>query len=124
MYLTDFAGSIPAREYEETVTAFIEDCLARTGSSDAGDIWELVQEERQDAEMSLYRQLEAVLGYNMGNGPEDVIDQLVRQSGDLGRSAVREAARLLLSGDVREEVDALQKSGTGTRISLDSDLLR
>src|SRR6218665_2179578 len=96
-YLAECAVGMPLGEFQAGVDEFISAVVRRLaavgqGDSDLVQLWELVQADRQDAEATRYRQIEAALGYDPDECPQDLIEQALdfdRAMGGLTGSAGR-----------------------------------
>ena len=102
-YIEDFGESIPYTEFESAVDAFIELVLARLHvvgiqKTQLRAIWEEVRAERADPAASRYRRLEAMLGYEPDEAPEEIVTRLEDLATDIGEAAVSEIASAY-SGD-------------------------
>ncbi len=96
-YLAGFKSSVPAREFEQTVDGFVGLVLQRLTKvgerdTDLHGLWRDVLDERRDPEASLYRRLEARLGFDPEEAPETVIDELSNLSSEAGDAAISEIA--------------------------------
>ena len=54
--------------------------LERSHDSSLGQMWSELQEERSNRKLAAYRRIEALLGYNPDEGPEEIIQQLIADS--------------------------------------------
>ena len=84
-------------DFERGVDDFIQGTIARLSSvSDSrsylSDLWHDVVSERQSAEVSGQRILEACMGYDPDEAPTDLLDVLNDQMSSFGTSAIREMA--------------------------------
>ncbi len=96
-YLEDFDESVPADTFEQGVDDFLDAVLTRLSSehlnaSDLDDIWSEIREERQSPERTVWRKLEAILGYNPDEAPDGLIDKLLNLASNFGTSAIEEIA--------------------------------
>ena len=96
-YLADWAAVIPAGEYEKGVEQFVQlvlDKLLSDGvaNSNLAKLWAEISEERTDPCKKSFRLLEALLGYDAGEGDEAEITRLLEDGKRLGSKAVGELA--------------------------------
>lgn len=96
-YLNNVDFSCPSNEFVNAVDELIESVTERLSAQGVRDtalhqIWALVREERQDEEMCNYRRLEALLGCDAEEGPEEHIRALLDAGSRLGEEAVAEVA--------------------------------
>src|SRR5579871_1203587 len=96
-YLEDFQRSITASEFEQAVDSFVNLVLMRIDAvalknTELQRIWNEVWEERQNAEASIYRRLEAGLGYDPDEAPAQIMERLRDLSNDVGKDAIAEVA--------------------------------
>lgn len=94
-YLEDMQRSISTKEFEYEVDSFINLVLERLNvvslqRTELELIWREVCEERRNPEAAAYRRLEAGLGYDPDEAPEELVESLRRLSRDAGESAVAE----------------------------------
>ena len=86
---------LPAQIFEQSVDEFIGSVLDRLhtcslGDTDIHSTWKDLIIEREDPELSLYRRLEAYLGYDPDEAPSELIGRLVTEGNSLGLQAVSE----------------------------------
>jgi len=98
-YLAECAVGMPLGEFQAGVDEFISAVVRRLaavgqGDSDLVQLWELVQADRQDAEATRYRQIEAALGYDPDECPQDLIEQALDFDRAMGGRALAELAPL------------------------------
>lgn len=110
-YLNNIDSSFPAGEFVGAVDEFVETVLERLSTQGIPDtplheIWSLVRQERRNAEMSRYRRLEALLGYDAEEGPKDRINALLAASSRLGEEAIAEVAADVGQVEALEEVES------------------
>jgi hypothetical protein len=112
-------NAVPGNVYEAGLDAFFDVVLqACAPAQDAPALAALVgqlREERADAEVAAWRSLEARLGYDPDEAPDDLIEGLSAMEGRLGESAVEEAAIAAPGAQARkvlgDAVDASEASG-------------
>ena len=96
-YLLDYAGIIPAVDFERVVEEFIAaviDCLPAEAkkNTELVDLWAEVARERTEPELYALRKLEAGLGYDPGEAPDTLIATLLKQRSKYGADAIQEIA--------------------------------
>lgn len=96
-YLRSFQEWIPAAAFERSVDEFVELVLTRLNvvgktDTDLHRLWGEVIHERNNAEMTAFRRLEAQLGYDPDELPENLLQDWLKLSVDAGASAVGEIA--------------------------------
>ena len=84
-YLNHFDHPLPISEFEKGVDDFVNGTIARLHSVGETDtelsaLWNEVLEERRDPQMSLYRALEACMGYDPDEAPTGLVYNLLEQS--------------------------------------------
>lgn len=96
-YLNEVSTQITAREFERSVDTFVSLVLSRLhsegfGGSELAELWAEVMKERSDPGLSRRRRLEAICGFDAGEGPDSLIEMLVTDQADLGEKALEEVA--------------------------------
>lgn len=96
-YLRDVDEQISVDAFEIGVDGFVERVLARLsavgeGQTDLAGVWAQLSSERRDHGVAERRRLEALLGFDVGEAPQDLINQLEARTAMAGRDAVREIA--------------------------------
>jgi hypothetical protein len=96
-YLEGPPVQVAAEAFEIGIDDFVERVLARLSSfkvlkTDLADLWAEVRSERADEAVYALRQLEALLGFDAGEAPEDLIQGLFGLRESAGRKAVNEIA--------------------------------
>jgi hypothetical protein len=130
-YLTEFQATVPARTFEHAVDAFLSTVLARLDSmdqeSDLKVLWGYVLEDRADPQKAYWRELEARLGFDIGEAPDGVIGKLLDIVSRAGDSAVREVASGIADGDplgtVGKVLEAADTSGVVGQIEAPPSVL-
>jgi hypothetical protein len=124
-----YLGSPPIQVTTEAFEAGIDDLvervLARLSSfkalkSDLTSLWKEVRSERADEEVYALRQLEALLGFDAGEAPEELIQSLLESIGKAGRKAVNEiaaAGKGNASQLVRETLESIEASDVTIRLA-------
>ncbi|HEY0782034.1 MAG TPA: hypothetical protein VGE98_06265, partial [Thermoanaerobaculia bacterium] len=96
-YLESWDLSLTACEFEGALSSFVESVLARLASfrienSELQALWQELKAERFDPEVSNVRKREALLGFDAGEAPDELLDQLAASAQREGSAAVDEVA--------------------------------
>jgi hypothetical protein len=96
-YLSEFAHSVPVSAFERVASGFIEAVLeaamqAGVENTELGFIWNEVQKERSDPDLSGKRKLEALLGFDPGETSPELLEALMQAGRRYGSEAVQEIA--------------------------------
>ncbi|WP_192499245.1 ImmA/IrrE family metallo-endopeptidase [Skermanella pratensis] len=127
-YLSEFRCPVEATAFEAAVDDFLAKVIARLETcggvgQDLSTLWEEVKAERDDPAESVRRRLEARLGYDPDEAPEEILAHLLELSGEAGEAALDEIAPAL-SGTATGIEDAIRKTvgaahGKGVRVAVD-----
>ncbi|MFW6217745.1 MAG: hypothetical protein ACOC4K_02000 [Verrucomicrobiota bacterium] len=129
-YLADFHARMTAGDFENAIDYFIQGVLQRLESFAVSDevllsLWQEVMRERQDPEISQWRKLEALAGFDPDEASEDMLLALIDGIQAFGRSGVEELAagtRQNVSKELRKITDLgkgkPKQSSGGARISI------
>jgi hypothetical protein len=104
-YISSFRASLAASEFEEGVDAFMALVLERLSAKGATNtdlhrIWNEVLFERADPIIADWRKLEARLGFDPDEAPEQLIERLRDLASESGEAAMTEIAPALPKRDV------------------------
>ncbi|MGA2937606.1 MAG: hypothetical protein ABSF52_10970 [Syntrophobacteraceae bacterium] len=96
-YLNSFDVFVPVHEFEGGMDSFVEAVVGRladTGIDAAGldSLWREVLAERRDSDLATWRKLEAIVGYDPDDAPDQIIEALQRAELEYGSGAVEEIA--------------------------------
>lgn len=92
-FINAIDGWVDARDFEAHMSSTIESVVERLPVHDeCRELWAQIEEERQSPEASLWRALEARLGYDPDEAPASLIERLIEARGSLGAAAVDELA--------------------------------
>lgn len=98
-YLNNVDVGLPAGAFEHAVDQFVDGVLARLASerprdtpAKLGKLWGEVCEERGDPQLTRWRKLEAILGFDPDEAPDGLIKHLQALIDDYGASAIEEMA--------------------------------
>ena len=96
-YLCQTAAIVRAPIFEDAIDNFVRSTLDQLGAKQIGDsnlasIWQNVIEERNSSGIAIRRRLEALLGYDVDEASENLIERLVQDTRKLGEAGVQELA--------------------------------
>ncbi|MGO9315938.1 MAG: ImmA/IrrE family metallo-endopeptidase [Syntrophobacteraceae bacterium] len=96
-YLNSFDVFIPAEVFESGMHSFIEAVTRRlsdtkTQAAEFESLWKEVLVERRDPKLASWRKLEAIMGYDPDEAPDQTIEALQIAALEYGSSAVEEMA--------------------------------
>jgi hypothetical protein len=116
-FLTGTHGVVLADDFERSIDTFLGGVIARLGAVGIAEttLQNLVAElaeERADANLAAYRRLEAIAGFDPGEGPPGILDQLEALIPRAGLSAAQEMATLCASAPSEQVLaDAVRIAG-------------
>lgn len=95
----DYVKSVKIESFQEEVQSLIEATISRISGidEDLPELWKIVCEERNDPATSNMRKLEAVLGYDPEECPEDLLARVSRFQKRVGAFSIKEIAPFLIS---------------------------
>jgi len=118
-YTTLYSGLITQSTFENTIHSFINECVSKVAIKELKDLWGEVCEEREDLQASFYRKIEAILGFDPGEGPEDEILSLLDRAEEYGTDALQEiSSQLISSRSVQEAINKLKGGQIGAKVSI------
>jgi hypothetical protein len=96
-YICQLAAIVRAPIFEDAIDAFVQSTLAQLSAkqivhSNLEAIWENLTEERTSHDLTVRRKLEALLGYDVDEADENLIERLVQDTQTLGEAGVQELA--------------------------------
>ncbi|SMG18476.1 M78 family metallopeptidase domain-containing protein [Dethiosulfovibrio salsuginis] len=117
-----FPEEIDGAVFERELEGFVSLVLARLeaeniAASDLAGLWDELSEERGDFSSAAYRRLEAQLGYDPDECPEDVIEVALSFSDSMGEPVFSEIAPAY-GGNVAKVKDLLESSGLAGKPNL------
>ena len=101
-YLADFRIRVPADDFEAAIDRFLQAVIGRLQSSDMkaegvkGDaealiqLWTEVCNERSDPESTAWRKLEAMMGCDPDEAPEELMEVIQKAESTYGKAAIEE----------------------------------
>jgi hypothetical protein len=124
-------GMVAASDYESELDGFFAAVLEHCANSVDGKALDVllkqISTERQDAELTAWRRLEACLGFDADSAPDDVIEALVVLEDVAGEDGVEEAAHAQPGKScpraLSEAIDATKQSQVEIDLSLAEGLL-
>ena len=130
-YLRAVDANIRAPTFEAGIGEFIELVLARLSSlrvaeADLNACWKRTVAERQDPLCSADRRLEALLGFDPDEAPDELVAALQADSVVAGRGAVDEiaaAAKARASETLRDAMDRARSSDVRIRVQSVDDIV-
>ena len=95
----DVARPVAIDTFQSEVQSLIETTVSRVSGidTDLSDLWKIVCEERNDPVLSNARKLEAVLGYDPEECPEELLEQVLLFQKMVGTFSIKEIAPFLNS---------------------------
>lgn len=96
-YINNFRTSIPALIFEREIDNFIDLTISRLNEleifdSDLEKLWKEIIAERSNKGYAKFRTLEAQLGYDPDDGPEDLLKRFLSSADQIGSEAIFEIA--------------------------------
>jgi hypothetical protein len=103
-YLTEKMAVIGVSDFVAAVDQFIEQVLGQLSaesieSTNLAVVWSEVLEERAESDLSRWRQLEALLGYEPGDAPEDAVKSIIEGGAAVGSDGFAELAAARKDGE-------------------------
>ena len=119
--LTPFSALISAKKFEQEIASFVDICNEAFGETDVLALWNILQDEQNDRELAMFRQIEARLGFDAGEGPEEAVMSIMNRARSVGAHSVQELSYLLHNDALAgEEILALEKHEAGIPIRISS----
>jgi hypothetical protein len=121
-YIDDFSVFLSVSDFERSIDLFMETVLDRLESAKITNtelhaIWAEVRQERSDPAESVYRKLEAALGYEPDEAPEDTVARLRRLSSEAGEHAIDELAYACSGADADQRLAGIVEQARSTGIA-------
>jgi hypothetical protein len=129
-YLEEFRESMPVQVFERTIDAFIVLVLARLdamglSNTELAGMWQELQAERIDPEATIYRRLEAQLGFEPDEAPGETVSRFMTLSSEAGEAAMAEIALVCAGVDpnqrLNEVLEVARSQGIEGEIRLPDD---
>lgn len=130
-YIRDIDVQISAVAFEDGIDEFIGRVLARLSAvnireTDLSLLWMQLLAERRDEEIGDRRRLEALLGFDPNEAPQELIKSLQDRSGEAGRNAVNEIAaaeKVRASQTLHDILERARTSGLSICVASASNIL-
>ena len=115
---------VPTDIFEKGIEDFVNSTVERLrhaapGYRELGDLWDEVTMEKNDPEYAEWRKLEACLGYEPDNAPDELMKDLFAECDRYGANAVQElaaASRNETPRHLRDVNEYIQSHGTAMQI--------
>jgi len=90
---------VPIEVFQREVTALIEATISKVSAldNDLSELWKIVCDERHSPEISNMRKIEALLGYDPEECPEELLKKVLSFQKQVGVSSIHEIAPFLCS---------------------------
>ena len=117
----DDVQTLPLTDFQKEVSAFISSTIERLGElpSELKEMWHIVQEEISDPEKCIVRKIEAALGFDPEECPEDLLNKVFALQKQVGNSSTKEVAPFLREESFRDGL--LGVKGFSSSLSILSD---
>jgi hypothetical protein len=114
-YLGSPPLQVSAEAFEAGIDEFVEHVLARLSSlkvteTDLSALWRAIGRERADESVYNLRQLEALLGFDAGEAPAGLMQELLSSAEKAGRKAVNEVAAASKADAAKLVQNALERA--------------
>jgi len=119
-FLSDFLAGVSVKTFENEVDNFILSIIDRMNQQNLNNsnlhlVWKEVLKERSQAESYNWRKLEAILGFDPDEGPEELITALLEKSAVFGSGVIEEIISATKTAAI-ETIETLRESTTdGTK---------
>lgn len=113
-FLSDFFSGISVKTFENEIDNFISSIIDRMNQQNLNNsslhlVWKEVLRERSEAESYNWRKLEAILGFDPDEGPEELITALLEKSPVFGPGAIEEISSATKTAAL-ETIETLRES--------------
>ena len=103
-YISDAKAAVSLSEYRASASNFIEAVLYQLRSKGLNktpleQTWNDLREERSDSQQELYRRIEAALGFDPDEAPQETTGRLLQETATLGKNGVEELCSVQASSD-------------------------
>ena len=117
-YLDSFRHTVSGDVFERAIDDFISLVISRLdavglANTELHALWREVADERRDKDSFFYRKLEACLGYDPDEAPEQVVNRLIALAPEAGNAAITEIAPLCSGKEphLQQVIDLSRKEG-------------
>ena len=126
-YFETKAATVMAAEYERELDSFLEavagHCARSTDGKALQTILRQIRTERDDPELAGWRRLEACLGFDADQAPDEVVNALIDLEDVAGEDGVEEAARALPGGGSADALSAAIEATRASDVRVDLDVV-
>lgn len=125
-YLNDFSVNIPILDFERCIDRFVSGTIARLSDTvraetDLSVLWRDVINERRDRDLSGLRKLEACMGFDPDEAPQELVHSLRQASKRYGEGAVHEMAAVCKNDTLSQiEISAAGARCGGLKVHVSS----
>jgi len=106
---------------KKSIEPFIDECNNKYFDSNISLLWNFVQDERKDKEATIFKIIEAKLGFNIDEWPEEEINKIIEKAKYFGEKSTQELSVLLYKESIVEkEIDGLKNHNIGTDIFIEN----
>lgn len=110
--------AIPVAQFRVTLEAFVSTVVNRLAAvglpaTDLGELFKIIQHEQQDQDSALYRKLEALMGFDPDECPQEAMDHAIQLSLSHGIETLWELAPVFgrsHNGDLLQPFEAIQNA--------------
>ena len=113
-YTQNFTTQVSAADFEKGIDSFLEGVVTRVSAMNTDETRELVElwnevcTERKDSSSTAWRKMEAILGYDPDDAPDDMINAYLALNRECGELAVREMLMFSSSDKARQMLRQLR----------------
>lgn len=112
---------IELSDFRRSMSGFIEAVICRldavgVSDSDLAQLWAILQEEQADPESARYRQIEAEMGFDPDECPEEIMRQALSLDASIGTSTLTELAPIYGRTDSGTALELIEKMRAGDGI--------
>jgi Zn-dependent peptidase ImmA (M78 family) len=93
----DMPASIALPDFQRTIGNFIVSVISRLDATDChntelSNLWQIIQEELSEPESTKYRRIEAEMGYDPDECPDELMNKAMKLGQEMGAAALSELA--------------------------------
>lgn len=110
----DKPASIPLTEFQRCIEEFITTVINRLDvmkhrNTDLSELWQIIQEESADPQSLQYRRLEAEMGYDPDECPDELISKALKLKEKTGAATLSELAPIYGKSAMQEPLFAIEE---------------
>jgi hypothetical protein len=116
-YLSQIAAVVRAPIFEDTVERYLNSVLNQLNAkkikeTNLNRVWKSVSEERKSPDLASRRKLEALLGFDVDEADDHLLDRLIQDMSKLGETGVQELAAAYSGNDIvtSSEIESVASS--------------